>query len=158
LLSRRSFLARAAVLAGGTTLLSATRALAAESAVKPVDVTVYKSPTCGCCVKWVDHLKANKAFRVSTRDVDDVAPIKQNLGVPEALASCHTAVAAGYAFEGHVPGDLVAKVLRERPKIAGLAVPGMPVGSPGMEMGPRKDPYDVVAFTRDGKTRVYAKR
>lgn len=156
MLSRRSFLARAAVLAGGSSVLAATRALADEE--KPVEVTVYKTPTCGCCAKWVDHLEANKAFRVVTRDMDDVAPIKDGLGVPERLRSCHTAVAARYAFEGHVPGDLVAKVLRERPKIAGLAVPGMPAGSPGMEMGSRKDAYDVVAFTKDGKTSVYAKR
>ena len=155
MLSRRSFLARAAVVAGGSSLLAATRALAAA---KPTEVTVYKTPTCGCCAKWVDHLKANKAFRVVTRDMEDVAPIKNGLGIPERLRSCHTAVVAGYAFEGHVPGDLVAKVLRERPKIAGLAVAGMPAGSPGMEMGSRKDAYDVVAFLRDGKTSVYAKR
>ena len=157
MLSRRSFLVRAAALAGGSTLLASTRALA-ESTTKPVDVTVYKSPSCGCCTKWVEHLKANKAFRVATRDVDDVDPVKDGLGIPTQLRSCHVAVAAGYAFEGHVPGDLVAKVLRERPKIAGLAVPGMPAGSPGMEMGARKDAYDVIAFTKTGKTSVYAKR
>ena len=159
MLSRRSFLARAAALAGTSSLLAATHALAEGADVaKPVEVTVYKSPSCGCCTKWVDHLKANKAFRVVTRDMDDVDPVKDGLGIPARLRSCHVAVAGGYAFEGHVPGDLVAKVLRERPKIAGLAVPGMPVGSPGMEVGTRKDPYDVVAFTRDGKTSVYAKR
>ena len=158
MLSRRSFLVRAAALAGTSSLLVASRALAESTAAKPVDVTVYKSPSCGCCTKWVDHLKANKAFRVATRDVDDVDPVKDGLGIPPKLRSCHVAVAGGYAFEGHVPVDLVAKVLRERPKIAGLAVPGMPVGSPGMEMGARKDAYDVVAFTRNGKTSVYAKR
>jgi len=158
LLSRRSFLVRAAALAGTSSLLVASRALAESTAAKPVDVTVYKSPSCGCCTKWVDHLKANKAFRVATRDVDDVDPVKDGLGIPARLRSCHVAVAGGYAFEGHVPGDLVAKVLRERPKIAGLAVPGMPVGSPGMEMGARKDAYDVIAFTKTGKTSVYAKR
>ena len=158
MLSRRAFLVRAAVLAGGSTALARALSAEASGAAKPVAVTVYKSPTCGCCTKWVEHLEANKNLRVTTQDVDDVNAIKQNLGVPAALASCHTAVANGYAFEGHVPGDLVAKVLRERPKIAGLAVPGMPVGSPGMEMGPRKDAYDVMAFTKDGKTRVYAKR
>jgi hypothetical protein len=158
-LSRRAFLAQAAVLAGGSTVLARALAAAESSdAAKPVAVTVYKSPTCGCCSKWVDHLKANRDFRVTTQDVDDVGPIKQSVGVPAALASCHTALAGGYAFEGHVPGDLVAKVLRERPRIAGLAVPGMPVGSPGMEVGDRKDPYDVVAFTKDGRTSVYAKR
>ena len=160
MLSRRSFLARAAALAGGTAAIAGARALGAAepSIAKPVDITVYKSPTCGCCTKWVDHLKANKAFHVVARDVDDVDPVKDGLGIPARLRSCHVAVAGGYAFVGHVPSDLVAKVLRERPKIAGLAVPGMPVGSPGMEMGPRKDAYDVIAFTKDGKTSVYAKR
>jgi hypothetical protein len=157
LLSRRHFLARAATIAGGASLLAGARAIAAEPE-KPFAITVYKSPSCGCCTKWVDILKANKALRVSTRDVDDVGPLKESVGVPAALASCHTAVANGYAFEGHVPVDLVLKVLRERPKIAGLAVPGMPAGSPGMEVPGRKDAYDVVAFTRDGKTRVFAKR
>lgn len=156
-LSRRAFLARTAALAGGVTV--AARALEAESAAaKPIAVTVYKSPTCGCCKKWVDHVESDRTLSVTTRDLPDVAPIKQELGVPSALASCHTAVAAGYAFEGHVPVDLMTKVLRERPKIAGLAVPGMPVGSPGMEVGGRKDAYDVVAFTKDGRTSVYAKR
>ena len=160
MLSRRTFLARAAALAGASSLLATSHALAdvTDATPKPTEITVYKSPTCGCCTKWVDHLKANKAFHVTTRDLDDVAPIKQGLGVPARLQSCHTAVAGGYAFEGHVPSDLVAKVLKERPKIAGLAVPGMPAGSPGMEMGGRKDPYDIVAFTKDGKTSVYAKR
>jgi hypothetical protein len=164
LLSRRSFLLRAATLAGGASVLAGARALAAAEpakpvkSAKPVDVTVYKSPTCGCCRKWIDHLQANKNLRITTRDLPDVAPIKDNLGVPDGLRSCHTAVAGGYAFEGHVPGDLVAKVLRERPKIAGLAVAGMPAGSPGMEMGGQKDAYEVVAFTRTGKTSVYARR
>ena len=157
MLSRRHFLARAAAFAGGASLLAGARAIAAEPE-KPFAITVYKSPSCGCCTKWVDILKANKALRVSTRDVEDVGAIKESVGVPSSLGSCHTALAGGYAFEGHVPVDLVLKVLRERPKIAGLAVPGMPAGSPGMEVPGRKDAYDVMAFTRDGKTRVFAKR
>lgn len=157
MLSRRAFLGRAAL--GAASLTAVAAALAPlEAASKPFAVTVYKSPTCGCCHKWIEHLQANPAFAVTARDMDDVTPMKQGLGIPDALHSCHTAVAGGYAFEGHVPGDLVLKVLRERPKIAGLAVPGMPVGSPGMEMGPRKDQYDVVAFTKDGRTSTYAKR
>ena len=161
MLSRRAFLTRAAMLAGGSAALAGARSLAAEPAgarVKPVEVTVYKTPTCGCCRKWVSHLEANAAFRVVARDMDDISSVHEGLGVPERLQGCHVAVAGGYAFEGHVPSDLVAKVLRERPKIAGLAVPGMPVGSPGMEMGTRKDAYDVIAFTREGKTSVYARR
>ena len=158
MLSRRDFLrgaAAATVLTGG----SAAIARALHAAAKPIEVTVYKTPTCGCCSKWVDHLRGQSTLRVVTRDLDDVGPVKTQLGVPDALGSCHTAVAMGYVFEGHVPGDLVARVLRERPKnLAGLAVAGMPAGSPGMEMGSRKDPYDVIAFSRDGRTRVYAKR
>ena len=158
MLSRRAFLFQTAALAGGSAALAGARALGAAEVVKPVEVTVYKTPTCGCCVKWVDHLKGEKAFRVVTRDMDDLSSIKEGLGVPARLQSCHTAVGGGYAFEGHVPRDLVAKVLRERPKIAGLAVAGMPAGSPGMEMGARKDAYEVIAFTRNGKTSVYARR
>lgn len=119
-------------------------------------VTVYKSPACGCCRNWVVHLRTH-GFRVETHDVDDVRPVKARHGVPAGLESCHTAVVGGYAVEGHVPADLVHRLLRERPRVAGIAVPGMPMGSPGME-GPRKDEYDVLTFDRDGKTAVYAKR
>ena len=120
-------------------------------------VTVYKSPSCGCCTKWVDHMRES-GFEVAVNDMDDVAAIKDEAGVPSALRSCHTAVVNGYTLEGHVPADLVQKLLKEKPaNVAGLAVPGMPMGSPGME-GPRKDAYEVVAYTADGKTSVYAER
>lgn len=133
-------------------------ALARVEAVAPAPVvTVYKSPSCGCCTKWVDHMRAS-GFEVVVKDMDDVTPIKNEAGVPKALRSCHTAVVSGYTLEGHVPADLVQKLLKEKPKnTAGLAVPGMPMGSPGME-GPRKDAYEVVAYGADGKTRVYAER
>ena len=101
---------------------------------------------------------AERGFAVTTQDVADVAPIKARYGVPAALHSCHTAVVGGYAIEGHVPADLVARLLRERSAVAGLAVPGMVAGSPGMGMGDRHDPYDIVSFTRDGTTAVYASR
>jgi len=119
-------------------------------------VIVYKTPTCGCCKAWVDHLRAN-GFDVVERDSADLAPVKAAHGVPGALESCHTAVVDGYVIEGHVPADLVAKLLAERPEVAGLAVPGMPAGSPGME-GPYKEAYDVLAFQKDGRTTVYARR
>jgi hypothetical protein len=96
-------------------------------------------------------------FTVQTHDMDDVAPVKIEKGVPEGLRSCHTAVTGSYVFEGHVPADLVQKFLKGKPAHAGLAVPGMPVGSPGMEGG-RKDAYDIVAFDTSGATSVYAKR
>jgi hypothetical protein len=125
-------------------------------APKPVPVTVYKSPTCGCCAKWVEHMRA-AGFEVTVNDMPDVAPMKDKQGVPAALRSCHTAIVGGYAIEGHVPPDLVTKLLKEKPNAAGLAVPGMPMGSPGME-GASKDTYNVVLFDKAGKTSVYATR
>jgi hypothetical protein len=131
-------------------------ALAASSATR---VSVYKSPTCGCCANWVDRMKRS-GFDVDANDVGDemLNQVKTTAGVPMALRSCHVALAGGYAFEGHVPPDLVKKVLAEKPRALGLAVPRMPAGSPGMEMGNRKDPYDVMAFDRTGKSWVYARR
>jgi hypothetical protein len=125
----------------------------------PVPVSVFKSPTCGCCAKWNDHLTA-AGFAVTSKDETDMNAVKDQRGVPPALRSCHTAVVAGYVIEGHVPADVVRRLLRERPAgIAGLAVPGMPAGSPGMEMPDgRKDAYDVVAFDTKGTTSVYAKK
>ena len=120
-------------------------------------MTVYKTPTCGCCAKWVDHMKA-AGFKVQVQDMDDLTEIKQASGVPIPIRTCHTAVVSGYVIEGHVPADLVKKVLAEKPKMTGIAVPGMPVGSPGMESGNQKSPYDVVLFDKTGKTTVYAKR
>lgn len=119
---------------------------------------VYKSATCGCCKAWVEHARES-GFVLEAIDVEDVAPYKKRLGVPLDLASCHTAVVEQYVFEGHVPADLIERLLRERPKGAkGLAVPGMPVGSPGMEVGNRKDAYDVMLFDERGAHRVWAKR
>ena len=120
------------------------------------DVEVWKSATCGCCRLWVDHMRGH-GFRPKTQDVEDMNFYKRKYGVPARLVSCHTALVGGYVLEGHVPADVVRQMLKERPKIVGLAVPGMPMGSPGME-GSRKDPYDVVAFDKAGQTRVYAKR
>lgn len=125
----------------------------AESDSAPV-VTVYKSPTCGCCSKWVDHLKAN-GFKVAAFNVDDVMQHKSRLGVPPAMGSCHTAEVAGYVVEGHVPAQDIQRLLRERPAARGLTVPGMPQGSPGME-GPRKDAFDVLLIDPRGSTRVFA--
>ena len=120
-------------------------------------ITVYKTATCGCCSLWVDHLKA-AGFEVKAVDVEDIAAVKTTYGVPAALQSCHTAVVSGYAIEGHVPADAVARLLKERPPVAGLAVPGMPVGSPGMEVGNRRDPYSIMSFDRTGKSAVFERR
>ena len=118
-------------------------------------VTVYKSPTCGCCGDWVKHLREN-GFRVEAHDLNDVSPIRRRYGVPSALASCHTAMVGGYAIEGHVPAREIKRLLLEKPKAKGLAVPTMPMGSPGME-GPRSDPYEVLLFQANGKYAVYQK-
>ena len=121
-------------------------------------VTVYKDPSCACCVVWVEHMKAN-GFQVEVHDVNDLQAIKAEHGISPRLGSCHTALVDGYVVEGHVPADLVRQMLDERPDIAGLSVPGMVVGSPGMEVpGQRAQPYDVIAFDANGRTAVYAKR
>ena len=125
-----------------------------ETAALPT-VTVYKSPTCGCCKSWVEHVKA-AGFAVEVHDLDDLGEIKDEAGVPDGARSCHTAIVDGYAIEGHVPAETIKRLLKERPKIAGLAVPGMPAGSPGMEVpGQAADKYDVVAFDRKGALTVY---
>jgi hypothetical protein len=119
-------------------------------------VTVYKDPSCGCCAKWVEHLKQNRFTTkvIETRDVND---IKAQNHVPRQARSCHTGLVNGYAIEGHVPAADVQRLLKERPAIAGLAVTGMPIGSPGMEMPGRKaQPFDVLAFDKGGQTRVFA--
>ena len=118
-------------------------------------VTVYRSPTCGCCTKWVDHMQ-EAGFEVELHEVSDVTAIKRMNGLPARLASCHTALVGGYLVEGHVPAVEVKRLLAEKPKIAGLAVPEMPIGSPGMEMpGVKAKPYDVLAFDSDGRTEVF---
>jgi len=144
-----------------TVIVSALGAVAAGIAAyatvgSPVDaaeVTVYKSPTCGCCGEWVKHLRAN-GFTVAVHEMDNVPPIKARAGIPSALESCHTALVGGYAIEGHVPGQDIRRLLRERPAARGLAVPGMTAGSPGM--GGRPERYDVILF-EDGGQSVYAR-
>lgn len=121
-------------------------------------ITVYKSPTCGCCKKWVESLRA-AGFEVKTIDLDDLSEIKAASGVPRPLQTCHTAMVEGYVVEGHVPVDALRKLLHDRPKVAGISVPGMPSGSLGMEMpGAAAQSYDVIAWDKTGKTSVYAKK
>lgn len=120
------------------------------------EVVVYKSPTCGCCKAWVKHMQAN-GFSVTAHDVPDVAKYKTEFGLPFALGSCHTAKVGGYVIEGHVPANDIKRLLKERPPVVGLAVPGMPVGSPGMEQGSHKDRYEVLTFDKQGKTGTYAR-
>lgn len=118
-------------------------------------INVYKSATCGCCTEWITHLEKN-GFKVNSHNVPNTAAYRSKYGVPSALGSCHTGVIDGYALEGHVPAADIKRLLAEKPKAKGLAVPGMPMGSPGMEMeGHGADAYDVVLFQADGKTRVF---
>ncbi|MBF0247967.1 MAG: DUF411 domain-containing protein [Alphaproteobacteria bacterium] len=120
-------------------------------------VDVYKSPLCGCCSEWVEHMRA-AGFPVNVRDVEDMTPLKKMAGVPEEMESCHTAVVDGYLVEGHVPASDVKRLLTERPEARGLSAPGMPVGSPGMEQGGHKDPYDVILFGGKTGDRVYSRQ
>jgi len=124
-------------------------------AVKPL-LTVYKTATCGCCAKWVDHMRAN-GFDATVQDLPDLGAVKAKLGVPPELGSCHTAQVGRYVIEGHIPADVVQRLLKDRPTtVAGLAVPGMPLGSPGMEVeGQPAEPFDVIAFAPDGSRFVF---
>lgn len=128
--------------------------VSAEEAALP-EMTVYRSPTCGCCGKWLEHAE-NSGFKIKDVISSDMDQIKARYGVPEKLASCHTVVVDGYVIEGHVPAADVRKLLQTKPNVAGLAAPGMPMGSPGMEMGDRQDDYKVVSFDKDGHAEVYA--
>ena len=137
-------------------LLMGVAASSAWAAPAALVVDVYKSPTCGCCSKWVDHLKAN-GFTVRSHDTDNVNAHKTRLGVPAGYGSCHTAQVGGYLVEGHVPAKDIKRLLKEKPRARGLVVPAMPIGSPGMEEGNRKDAYDVFLVNRDGSTQTYAR-
>ena len=132
-------------------LFSATHIVAAESPT----VEVYKTLSCGCCGFWVEHMQQS-GFKVNVHNVRDVSPAREKFGVPDAMASCHTAVVGGYSIEGHVPAADVKRLLRERPKATGIAVPGMVQGSPGMEQGRGKDPYNVVLFNASGRTTIFS--
>ena len=130
--------------------------LAACGMQQPI-VEVWKSASCGCCTEWVKHLQAN-GFRVSAHNVDEPALYRSKLGVPDHLGSCHTAAVGGYALEGHVPAADIRRLLKDRPAALGLAVPAMPIGSPGMdgsEYGARRDPYDVLLVVRAAAPRVF---
>jgi len=145
-------------------LLIFTLALSAESSQLNTQMTnplmeliVHKTPTCGCCKMWVNHMEKN-GFAINTQDHQSLLKIKDNLKIEPQFRSCHTAVSSeGYFFEGHIPGKYVSKFLKEsNPKAIGLSVPGMPLGSPGMEVEGRFTPYDVLIHFRDGTTKVYA--
>lgn len=133
-----------------TLLMVSTMALAEE---KPT-IVVYKSATCGCCTEWVKHLEDN-GFIVKAKNVDNLNKYKEQANVPYGLGACHTGFIEGYAVEGHVPASDIKRMLTEKPNIRGLAVPGMPMGSPGMDYGNKKDAYQVIGYTKSGKTEVF---
>ncbi len=157
-ISRRDWLRRAAVVAAGLVVAPTLSPLWAESQSQqlPTAMTVFKSPTCGCCKAWVDHV-TKAGFKCTVRDVADLREVKVTFGIPAALESCHTAQIGSYLVEGHVPADLIMKLLKERPAGRGLAVPGMPIGSPGMEGG-TPERYQILLFDKAGTTRVFATR
>ena len=149
--SRRSVSGLIFGLAGAVALGQPLSGLAAS----PKDrVTAWKTPNCGCCNEWVFHLRSN-GFEVVTNDVKDTAPVRQKLGLAEKFGSCHTGLLGNYVLEGHVPAKEMRRLLREKPNALGLAVPGMPPGSPGMEKGNVQDAFEVLLVLRDGNTRVY---
>ena len=136
----------------GAAFMSRPLVAMARSDAEPI--TVWKTPNCGCCKEWVAHLRTS-GFEVATHDVKDTATVRQRLGLPVKFASCHTAQLGAYVLEGHVPAQEVRRLMREKPKAVGLAVPGMPVGSPGMEMDGSRDAYEVLLVLADGSSRVY---
>jgi hypothetical protein len=157
MISRRSFVGQAAglglALSGGKSLWAAMSGADADPTM-----TIYMSPTCGCCAKWVDHVKA-AGFKTVVHEEQDMDTVKESLGVPRDMRSCHTAQVDKYLIEGHVPAEDVRKLLAQKPKAAGLAAPGMPASSPGMALpGEPHEAFDVLLFQRDGKSEVFAHR
>ena len=150
-MKRRHFSQGAAALAA----LSALPPLPAFAAPTGPEVQVFKSPSCGCCGSWVEHMRA-AGFTVKVTEVEDTTAARKRLGLPDRFGSCHTATVAGYVLEGHVPAAEVKRLLAQRPKALGLAVPGMPPSAPGMDVPGRKDPYDVLLISADGQSRVFA--
>jgi hypothetical protein len=151
MISRWLFISAVAVAVGASPLAQTNRPVSTK-------VDVFKTPTCGCCSKWVDHMKA-AGFAVRFVDMPqaELDKVKAKHGVPAGAHSCHTALVGGYVVEGHIPAGEVKRLLKERPKVAGLAVPGMPMGSPGMEVpGGQPRPYQVLSFDKQGKTQVFS--
>ena len=144
---------RRTVLIAAAALLTPAAACAAQAR----EITVYKTPWCGCCSGWVEHLEA-AGFTANVVEVEDLTPVRAKYAIPFELSSCHTGVADGYVFEGHVPIADVERVLREKPDAKGLTVPGMPIGSPGMEVpGRPAEAFDTLLLLKDGTTRVFAR-
>ena len=144
MINRRIFIGSLAVL-----LVPAGGAMAASPLPKATLIKVVRSPDCGCCGAWIDHLRES-GFTVEETLSDDVDAFKDENAVPQPLRSCHTALVEGYVIEGHVPAESIQRLLAERPQAIGLAVPGMPIGSPGMEMGDQTEPFEVILWNASG--------
>jgi hypothetical protein len=151
--STQIFALAAALIVVSLTTAAVRNDLPAPPAKKPT-ITVYKDPSCGCCKNWIAYL-ARHGYTVDARDTPNMTEIKHSLGVPDGLTACHTAVVNGYLIEGHVPAEDIDRLLAQKPTIAGIAVPGMPMGSPGMD-GPHSQGYRVISFDKAGKTKVFA--
>ncbi|MFE4108508.1 DUF411 domain-containing protein [Almyronema epifaneia] len=166
-MNRRSFtsaliavgLVSTGVAATGCSLAQGPNAQPGTQAAKQVamtsEITVFRSPTCGCCGQWIEHMEA-AGFTVKDDLTEDMTAIKEQYGVPANLASCHTTIVDDYVVEGHIPAEDVQRLLVEKPDVAGIAVPGMPIGSPGMESGDYVEPYTVFSFTESGETAAFA--
>jgi hypothetical protein len=157
MIDRRSFVIR---VAGLVAVGAAGGQLASQvggASPKPTPITVYKSSSCECCAKWVTHLRDN-GFEPTVRDEEDMDAIKAQLGVPEGVRSCHTALVGKYLIEGHVPASDIQRLVGQQPRVTGLAVPGMPTGTPGMAApGAKIAGFEVVAFQLDGTTKTFAR-
>ena len=136
-------------------LAAAIPAVACAKPARAAELKIYKSPYCGCCGAWVEHVRAS-GLKGVVQEMEDVTPVARKAGVPDAVRSCHTSEIGGYAIEGHVPAADVKRLLATKPKAAGIAVPGMVMGSPGMEHGDHKESYQVLLFDKTGKTKVFA--
>jgi hypothetical protein len=137
-------------------LTIAATALVIGTAANAAALTVYKSASCGCCGKWVEHVQKH-GFTVKVVNVDDVRAVKAKAGIPDKLASCHTSLVGGYVVEGHVPAADIRKLLAQKPKAKGIAVAGMPMGAPGMEHGDHREPFETVLIKADGSTATFAR-
>ncbi len=145
---------RSILLIAGLGVLTAAFVSPGRHGAEPATITVYHSPTCGCCKQWITYLKAN-GFAVKSIEQEDLSDIKAEAGITGKLVSCHTALVQGYVIEGHVPAGDIQRLLKEKPKITGLTAPGMPGAGPGMDTG--KEPYEVLTFDAKGNTTVWAK-
>jgi hypothetical protein len=131
-------------------------ALTLGAAAHAANMTVHRSPTCGCCIKWIEHVEKH-GFTVKTVLTEDMPAVKKKLGIPATLMSCHTSIVGGYVVEGHVPAADIKRLLAQKPRAKGIAVAGMPMGAPGMQHGDHHQPYSTMLIGKDGKATLFAR-